>query len=189
MEYGGCSVRKYPSAALGDGTGLDDLGRREGRAAEGADLSLADKVGERRERLLDVGRRVGPVDLVQVDPVGPQPPEAVLDLPDDPAPRVAPAIGAVAHREMHLGGEDDLVAPAPQRLPHDLLGLTCGVHIRGVDEIDALIERSVDDADAVVVVGVSDRAEHHGAEAVRTYLDTGAAQSAVAHGHASHPRS
>ena len=55
----------------------------------GPDLALADEVGQRRQGLVDVGRGVGPVHLVQVDVVGRQPPQAVLHLADDPAARVA----------------------------------------------------------------------------------------------------
>jgi hypothetical protein len=85
---------------------------------------------------------------------------------------------------MHLGGEHHLVSAAPQCLAHDLLGLTGRVHVGRVDEVDAPVERGVDDADAVVVVGVADVTEHHGAQAVHAHLDAGAAQSAVTHSHA-----
>jgi hypothetical protein len=61
--------------------------------------------------------------LVEVDPVGPQPLQAFLDRLEDPAPRVATAVGALTHREVDLGGEHDVVTPTPQRLSHDLLGL------------------------------------------------------------------
>jgi hypothetical protein len=161
---------------------LDDLLGREGRAAERADLPLVHEVAEHRQRLLDVGRVVGAMDLVEVDPVGAQAPEALLDRREDPAPRVATAVAALAHLEVHLGGEDDLVTAPPQRLAHDLLGLTVGVRVGGVDEVDPLIEGGVNDADTIVVVGVTDSTEHHGPEAVDTHLDTGAAEDAIAHG-------
>jgi hypothetical protein len=53
--------------------------------SEGADLSRVDEVAGRGEGLVDVGVRVGAVDLVEVDPVGLQQTERVLDLGDDPA--------------------------------------------------------------------------------------------------------
>jgi hypothetical protein len=171
-------------AALGDPLRLDDLLGREGRAAKGAELSLPHQVAEHPQRLLDIGRVVGAVDLVQVDPVGPQPRQAVLDRLEDPAPRVAAAVGAFAHREVDLGGEHDVVTSTPQRLADDLLGLARGVHIGGVDEVDPLVEGRVDDADTVVVVGVAGGTEHHGAQAVDAHLDAGAAEGAVAHGRA-----
>ena len=82
-----------------------------------------DQVGERGERLLDVGVRVGAVDLVEVDVVGLQAAQRVLDRAHDPAPRVAPLVGVVAHRAADLGGEHDVVAAALERLADDLLGL------------------------------------------------------------------
>jgi len=47
-----------------------DLRGGEGGVAEVTDLALVDEVGERAERLVDVGARVGAVDLVEVDPIG-----------------------------------------------------------------------------------------------------------------------
>ena len=110
--------------------------------------------------------RIEAVDLVEVDPVGVQPPQRVLDRADDPAARVAPLVRVLAHRVVELGREDDVVAPAAgERLADDLLGLALPVDVGGVDEVDAGVERRVDDADRLVVVGVAPRAEHHRAEA------------------------
>jgi hypothetical protein len=46
---------------------------------------LADEVGEGAEGLLDVGVGARAVDLVEIDPVSVEPPQRVLDGPDDPA--------------------------------------------------------------------------------------------------------
>jgi hypothetical protein len=54
---------------------LDDLAGGERGRADVADLALLDEVGERAERLVDVGVRDGAVHLVEVDPVGAQAPE------------------------------------------------------------------------------------------------------------------
>ena len=121
---------------------LDDLRGRERRGADVADLAGADQVGERAERLLDVGVVGGAVDLVEVDPVGLQAPQRVLDLADDPAAGVAALVGVVAHRAVDLRGEDDVVAPpAGERLADDLLGLAARVDVGGVDEVDPGVER------------------------------------------------
>jgi hypothetical protein len=80
-----------------------------------------------------------------------------------------------------LGGEHDRVAPPGESLADDLLGLARAVHVRGVDEVDAVFERDVDHADAVVVIAVADRAEHHRPEALDAHLDSRAAEHAVAH--------
>jgi hypothetical protein len=46
-----------------------------------------------------------------------------------------------------------------------ILRLACGVDVGRVDEVDPGVERAVDDANGVVVVGVAPGAEHHRAEA------------------------
>src|SRR6202011_4794468 len=78
-----------PPPALGDPLSLDDLAGGKCGGPDVANLSGVDQVTERRQRLVDVGIRLRAVDLVQVDPVGAEPPQAVLDLPDDPPPRVS----------------------------------------------------------------------------------------------------
>jgi hypothetical protein len=78
---------------------------------------------------------------------------------------------------VELRGEHDLVAPAAgERLADDLLGLARPVHVGGVDEVDARVERRVDDPDGLVVVGVAPGAEHHRAEAKLADRHAGASE-------------
>ena len=126
-------------------------------------------------------RRVGPVGLVEVDVVGVEPAQAVLDLPHDPAAGRPAVVRVLAHRRHELGGQHDLVAPALERLADDLLRLAAGVHVGGVDEVDAAVERGVDDLDAVVVVAVAPGAEHHRPEAVAADLDPGGTERGAFH--------
>jgi hypothetical protein len=58
-----------------------------GGRADGADLALPDEVGQRTEGFVDVDGGVGAVHLVEVDPVGVQASQRVLDGVDDPTPR------------------------------------------------------------------------------------------------------
>jgi hypothetical protein len=54
---------------------------------------------------------------------------------------------------VELGREHDVVAlAAGQRLADDLLRLAARIDVGGVDEVDARVQRAVDDPDAVVVV-------------------------------------
>ena len=135
-----------------------------------------DQVGQGGQGLVDVGVRVRAVHLVQVDVLSPQPAEAVFHLGHDPPPRVAAHVGVLAHRTMRLGGKHHVVAAALQSLADDLLRLSRRVHIRGVDEVDAGVQRGMDDPDALGVVGITPRTEHHRAEAVRAHLDPGTAE-------------
>jgi hypothetical protein len=120
------------------------------------------------------------VDLIEVDPVGLQPAQTRLARPDDPAARVAAPIAPLAHLEVHLRRKDHLVAAAAQGLADDLLGLPRRVHVRGVDEVDPMRKRDVDHANALVMIGVADRAEHHRPQALNADLDPRAAERAIA---------
>jgi hypothetical protein len=123
------------------------------------------------------------VDLVQVDPVGAQPPQRLLDLAHDPTARGAAAVGILAHRSPHLGREHDVIAPAARQcLADDDLGLALRVDVGGVDEVDPRVQRAMNDPDAFVVVLVAPVAEHHRAEAQLADRDAGASQKAMLHG-------
>src|SRR5690606_12550341 len=119
------------------------------------------------------------VNLVQVDVVGVQPAQAGLDAVHDALAGRPPLVGPVAHGVAHLGGHDDLVAAAFDGPADGLLGPAAGVRVGGVDEVDAQVQRPVNDAlDAGRV--------HLAAELVRADTDnrnlkTGAAQSAILH--------
>src|SRR5262249_36744847 len=154
----------------------------EGRAPDQPHLARSDEVGERAQRLVDVGLELGPMDLVEVDPVGAEAAQAVVDLVRDPAARVPVLVRVVAHLPLHLGGEHGAVpAPARERLTDDVLRLPARVHVCGVDEVDPRVQGAVDDAYALVVIGLAPGAEHHRAEAQRADSYTGAAEVAKFH--------
>src|SRR6185295_14912780 len=83
-------------------------------------LSGPDEVVEGGERLFDRGGRVGRVDLVEVDVVGAEVAQRILDGPDDVAPPT-PGIPVEAVRAAgivaELGRHDRLVAPLPESCP------------------------------------------------------------------------
>ena len=68
---------------LRHGVGFDQLPGVEVAAPDVADPPLAHEVVQGPHRLLNRGVRVGPVDLVQVDVVGPEPLEAGVARLDD----------------------------------------------------------------------------------------------------------
>ena len=76
---------------------------------------------------------------------------------------------------MRLGRQDDLVTPAVllERLADDALALARVLHVGGVDEVDAAVDRGVDDADRILFGCRA--AEIHGSETNRRNLDSGAA--------------
>ncbi|SNY46838.1 hypothetical protein SAMN05421748_10815 [Paractinoplanes atraurantiacus] len=171
-------VQALEAAALGQPLRLDDRGRRRVGGADRTDLAAAYEIGQGRQGLLQVGARIEAVDLVEVDVVGAQAAQGVLDRRHDPAAGGALPVRVVAHRPAELGGDHDAVAAALQGLADDLLGFAVRVDVRRVDEVDAGVQGLVHDADGLVVVGIADAgglAEHHGAERVGADLDAGPA--------------
>jgi len=160
-----------------------DLRGGDRRGAERADLAGVDEIRKHPERLVDVRVRVEAVDLVEIDPVGVEPAQTVLDRLRDPAPGGSAVVRVLTERQTDLRGEHDVVAAAVgQGLADDRLRLPGRVEVGRVDEVDAGVERAVDDPDRVVVVTVAERAEHHRAEAQLTDRDAGASQWPIVHG-------
>jgi hypothetical protein len=157
--------------------GFDDFGGGQVGVPDGPHLARAQQVGQRAQRLLDVGAGLGVVELVEVEVVDAEAAQGPFDGGDDPAPGVAAPVRAGAHRAVALGGEDDVVAAAAQGLPDDPLAFAvAAVDVGGVDGGDAVVEGPVDDADARVGVGVAVGAEHHRAQGERAHLDAGPAE-------------
>jgi hypothetical protein len=146
------------------------LGRAEIADADGANLSgsvqLAHGLGDFRDRRI----RVRPVHLVEIDDVGLQPPQGSLGFLDDPRLAGVAKRLAVLPVQSDLGGDVDALAPAPlgQRLADDFLGTAEAVDRRGVDQIDAAIERGVDGGDGVALVAA---APHPAADRPRPQRD------------------
>ena len=130
-----CQVRDFgdpPAAKVGD--------------AEVAQLALLDEVADGAHAFAQRRIEGGAVEIEDVDVVQPQPAQAVVNALDDPLARLALLIGAGAARVGELGSEDPVRALRLDAAPDDLLGGALGVAICGVDEVDALFARGVDDA-------------------------------------------
>src|SRR6185312_1232707 len=123
------------------------------------------------------GERVWPVNLVEIDVVGPEAAQRVLTSAKDPASCRAPVVEhLIAHRMMQFGGHDYIVAAPPQSFADDLLRLPIAVHVGGVDEVDPAVEAGVNDPDGVIMIRVALASEHHGPKAQPAYDDTAAAE-------------
>ena len=86
--------------------------------------------------------------LVDVDAIGAQAPQRIVDLLHDPLPAGIAGDLAVMPFEPDLGGKDDVIAEAiGERLADDLLGPAEAVDWRGIDDIDAVGERGPDRGD------------------------------------------
>ncbi len=119
---------------------LGDLVHRPLAEADVAGLALPHDLGERFHRLLERRVPVVAMALVQVDVVGAQACERRVHLLDDLRAREPAA--AVRHREEDLRREHVRVAlPPGEHLAEELFGSAAGVDVRGVDEVDADLER------------------------------------------------
>ena len=121
---------------------LAQLPSRVVGAANVAHLPGPHQVVQRPQRLLDGRQRVRPVDLVQVDVVRVQGPQARLYTLHDVLTRCPGVVGAVPHPDANLGPDQDLRSDSLDRLPNVLLGLPArSVRVRRVQEIDPLLHR------------------------------------------------
>ena len=134
---GGIAVE---TAALGDTDRLGDLPGRVVGAGQVADLAVPYQLVEGAERLLHGGAGVEAVDVVQVDPVGTEAAQAGLASPQDVPAGLADVVRAVAHPGVHLGADEDLVAPTSEGPSQELLGLAALVGVGGVEQVDAGVE-------------------------------------------------
>ena len=117
--------------------------------------------------------------LVQIDVVGLQAPQAVLERPVDVVGPGPFAFGVDLHAE--LRGQDDLGSACPQGAAEKLLALRASVDVGGVEEGDAGVDGTVHHRRGAVVVEPA--AEVVAAQSDDRYLER--ADRASAHGHPS----
>jgi hypothetical protein len=109
------------ASPLSDAERLHQLPASVVGAADVADLAGTDQVVEGGQRLVKGRLAVPLVDLVQVDAVSAQPPQAGLTFADQVVAGQPGVVGPLPHRHARLGGHQHLVAAALQDLPQDLL--------------------------------------------------------------------
>src|SRR5690606_19710312 len=117
------------------------------------------------------------VEVVDVDVVGAESLQRVVDRPHDPAPRQAAAAGVARHRVGDLRGEHPVPALGGYQAAGDPLGFAQAVDVGGVDEVDAAVAGDGQDGARLLLVGAV--AEHHRADAERGHLQAAAAEPAV----------
>src|SRR3546814_12977816 len=80
------------------------------------------------------------------------------DRGDEMLARRADIVRAIAHAQRGLGRHDHPVAPALDRRAEDRLRSAVGIHVGGIEEIDARVEADVDAACRLFDVVVAPRA-------------------------------
>ena len=129
--------------AVGHGVvGLAQLFGREVGASDLADLAGGDAFVEGPQGVGDGCVAVGGVEDVEVDPVGVEATEAVLQGRADIG-RLGP-VTVVVHLHPELGGQDDLLPAGTESLAQELLALGTPVDVGRVEEGDAVVEGGVD---------------------------------------------
>ncbi len=134
-----------PAVEVGDIECLGELPGVHGGGADVADFAGLDDVMEGFHGLFDGGFAVPAMDLVEVDVVGAEAFEALVEFEEDFFAGEAFAVGAVAHEAVELGGDDGVFAFSVgfEEAAEELFAGASGVDIGGVEEVDAEIERTV----------------------------------------------
>ena len=178
--------RARPCASLA----REHLGELKGVHAGSADverLAGAHDVVQRAQRLFDRRVVIEAVDLIEVDVIGAEAAQAGVDGVVDVFAREAALVGVVAHRVEDLGGDDDAVARGEvlQRAAGDLFADAVGVHVGGVEEVDAGFQRAADEGPAFLFlqhpVAPLLRAVCHATETEAGDLKAGRAKPNVVH--------
>src|ERR1044071_7965665 len=112
--------------------------------------------------------------VVQVDAIGGEPAQAALDRAHQVVARRTAVVGPLAHREVRLGRDHDLVALAAHQPAEHLLGAAVVVDVGAVEQVDPGVARGAPDRGRGRLVGVA--AEHHRAERDARDLDARAAE-------------
>ena len=149
---------------------------------EVADLAGLHELAHRAHALLDRHARVAAVHVVEVDVVHAEAAQGGVAGFADPLGAVvdrAPARVVAADRE--LAGELQLVAASLDRAAQELLVVPRPVHVGGVEEGHADVERAADRRGRLVLVRGSVELGHpHAAESDRGYLEV--SELALVHG-------
>ncbi len=117
-------------------------------------LAEPDLIVERAHGLLDRGRRVAHVEPEQIDVLGAEATEALLQRPHEALPVITARIGvSPVDGERVLRRDHPALALLLGELAHERLARAVGVVVRGVDEIAACVVVAVKDPPALVRIG------------------------------------
>ena len=117
---------------------------RKIRASDFSNLSSANEVIERAERLRNRDRRVGLMELIEIDSIGSKPPQAVFRRPSDVLRAGALAFRVDAHPELRR--DHHAVAASRQRMSQIDFAVRRTVDVGRVEEGDAGINGGMNDA-------------------------------------------
>ena len=128
------------------------------------------------------------VDLVEIDIIGSEAAEAVIDGMHDVLARKPALVGIVAHRVEHLGGDDHAVARGSEileRAPQNFLAHAQRIHVGGIEKVDSQFQRALDKRPALRLLqnplAPLLRAVGHRAQADARHLEPCRSKSGILH--------
>jgi len=138
--------RPRVSLPVGDHDHLRELVGGHGRAADVAHLARLNDLVERVHRLLDRRVRIEAMELVDVDVIGLQALQLLVDRGQQMLAAGADVVLRRALADADLGRDHEVLAPRHlhERGAHDLLGAAGVVVVGGVEEGDADVERALE---------------------------------------------
>src|SRR5688572_7393709 len=170
------------------GEGMDAVraahrGRGRLGQTEIAHLPLLHEPRHGPDRLLDRDGRIDAVLVVEVDHVHAESLQARVARLRHVLRTAIDARGPIGLSEIaELGGEHDLVALPAQGGGEELLVVAPAVHVGGVDEVHAKVQRAVHDGDRLcVVTGTIGAGHRHTAESDGADLETALAETSPLH--------
>ena len=120
------------------------LGHVEVRYANVTNLAFFLELGQRLPTFFNLGLGIGPVDLVEIDHIHPQPPQACFQLAAHRSGfQAVPDLALVIPHQAALGKDVRTVCASRDRFADDLFRVPQSVHGRSIDPVDARIERRV----------------------------------------------
>src|SRR5271168_4023083 len=107
-------------------------------------FSALHEIVERAENFFRRSKSVKAVQMINVDVVGPQPPQARLASLDQMVPRRAEIVRSRGHAKRRLARDQNIGASPTNRFAEDLLRDAVGIHIGCVKQVDASFAANVD---------------------------------------------
>src|SRR5690349_12877803 len=118
-----------------------------------ADFALRYQFAERAPAFLNVFGRNGPMELIEIDAIDVQPPQARIAFSADAVTLETAGDAVVGLRNTAaLCGDEWFHFQFRERLRDDFFGMSVAVDRRRVDPVDAQFNRAMDRADRVLVV-------------------------------------
>src|SRR5439155_19951462 len=123
---------------------LQQLPRGVVRSAERPGLARFDDLLHRAQRRLERAGMVRLVEVVELDAIGPEPAQALLEGGGDPFRRQTLRVADLPDAD--LGGDARLRPALAERAPQDPLRFAIHVDVRGIEEHEPALEGTLDDA-------------------------------------------